>query len=283
MRFRALLPVFAVLLVAAPVGLTAEEGDSGVPPGFVYVEGGKFQMGTDSEEPTNESPLHEVVVEPFVISRYEVTNGQYEKFIEAKGYETEKNWSADGWKWRQGETGRALPVEWEELKVALGDEFGKHPVVGVSWYEADAYAKWSGMRLPTEIEWERAARGTDGRLFPWGNEFVHGLRKKPEDEAGRTYPVGANPADVSPAGVFDMGGNVSEWTATTFGPYPGTKYESRYWGEKARRSLKVARGGSWRWIDEPREPVAYKCRVTYRLIQNPPENGCSFIGFRLAK
>jgi iron(II)-dependent oxidoreductase len=281
MRARLLFPVLAVLLALFPATVGADE-EPEIPPGFIYVPGGKFLMGTDSDEPTNESPMHEVVVEPYLISRHEVSNGQYAKFIEAKGYETEKFWSEEGWKWRQGEYGRALPVEWEELKKQLGDEFDRHPVVGVCWYEADAYARWAGRRLPTEVEWERAARGTDARLFPWGNEFEHGLRRKPEGEAGRTYPVGANPADVSPVGAFDMGGNVSEWTATTFGPYPGTKYESRYWGEDARRKLKVARGGSWRYIDDAREPVAHKCRVTYRLIQVRPAVGCPFVGFRLA-
>lgn len=297
MNARATSLLLALLLLpfaAAPAGAAADEGKSEVPPGFLYVPGGKFLMGADYEKPAKEgekpevewrsdSPMHEAVVEPFLIARFEVTNGRFADFIAAKGYEKKEYWTEKGWAWLKSpeRQERKAPTDWAVRQKALADEFDKHPVSGVTFFEAEAYAKYAGARLPTEKEWERAARGTDGRLYPWGDEFEHGVReRKPENERGVTHPVGANPADVSPTGAFDMGGNVAEWTSTTFCPYPGTKYRSRHWGENAR-FLKVARGGSWRWIDL-KTPNEFKCRTTYRDIQNPPENGASYIGFRLA-
>jgi len=252
--------------------------------GMLLVPAGSFSMGTDDVEgkkPTNEGPKHEVELPAFYIARYEVTNGEFAKFVKAKGYEKKEHWSAEGWKWL-ARVKRKAPEKWDELEKSLGDEFDSHPVVGVSWYEADAFARWAGKRLPTEAEWERAARGTDRREFPWGNEFEQGLRKKPPEEKGRTSAVGINRGDVSPVGAHDMGGNVSEWTATEYGPYPGTKATSRYWGEKATRRLRVARGGSWRVIDEGPRPLPHKCRCAYRQVQYFPDDGYSFFGFRVA-
>jgi formylglycine-generating enzyme required for sulfatase activity len=275
----ATLLLLVLILLAGGPALEAQD-DVKAPEGMIYVPGGKFLMGSDVEEgqkPTEESPRHEVVVKPFFISLYEVTNREYARFIEAKGYEKKEYWSEEGRAWL-AKANRKLPVDWEKLTKSLGETFPSHPAVGASWFEADAFARYSGKRLLTEAEWERAARGTDGRKFPWGNRFETGVRKKPSGEAGPTYPVGANPADVSPAGAYDMGGNVAEWTSSWLEPYPGTKYPGRNWGKR-----KVPRGGCWRFMNLSK-PVEHKSRVTYRgLFQYPHTHGYTFIGIRLAK
>jgi len=276
-------PLLVLLFALAAVAAEAEKPAPDTK-GMILVPAGTFHMGTDvkeDEKPTNESPMHLVELPAFYIDRYEVTNARFAKFIDAKGYEKKGHWSEEGWKFIQ-KAGRELPEKWEELKKELGDDFDRHPVVGVSWYEAEAFARFAGKRLPTEAEWERAARGTDKRTFPWGEDFEQGHRPKPSEEKGRTSIVGVNRGDVSPVGAFDMGGNVCEWTGTEYGPYPGTKAKSRFWGKEAARKLKVARGGSWRVIDEGPRPQAHKCRASYRQVQYFPDDGYPFIGFRLA-
>ena len=287
------LATLAILL--APSAAMPEEGNARPgTDGMIFIPGGRFLMGTDvaeGERPSNESPQHPAEVRSYFISRYEVSNREFERFIAAKGYETEKYWSEDGWKWLEdlkrpradGEAvPRTRPAGWEARKVALGDEFPGHPVTGVSWFEADAYARFVGKRLPTEIEWERAARGTDGRTYPWGNEIESGLREIDPDEKGPTRPVGSNPADVSAEGVFDMGANVAEWTSSWYDGYPGTKFVSRYFGEDARRRLKIARGGSWRSVGQGVATAAHECRTSYREYQYSYRLGHAQIGFRLA-
>jgi formylglycine-generating enzyme required for sulfatase activity len=151
-------------------------------------------------------------------------------------------------------------------------------VVGISWFEAEAFARFSKKRLPTEEEWERAARGTDGRRFPWGNVFNEVLRKN----TSGTLPVGKPKEDRSAAGVFNMGTNVSEWTASWFDGYPGTKFKSRYWGEKAKKRFRVARGGSWRSMSMPKAAAEYRSAATFRVFQYAHDDGYPFIGLRLA-
>jgi len=285
------------LLLTLPLLLPFTAAVGAPPEGFVLVPAGEFRMGVDAgSAPTNDSPEHGVVLDAYYIGRHEVTNGEYAKFIAAKGYGKRDLWSDAGRRWLaeqvrrvpDGEGGtkeipRRAPDGWEERKKELGEVFPDYPVTGVSWFEAEAFARFAGARLPTEAEWERAARGTDGRRFPWGDDFAAGHRKKPGDEPGKASPVGVNEGDVSPVGARDMGTNVAEWTASWFEPYPETKYESRYWGEDARMRLKVARGGSWRFIAEGPRPVEHKCTTHYRLMQYRHDRGYPFVGFRLAK
>jgi formylglycine-generating enzyme required for sulfatase activity len=249
---------------------------------MLFVPGGTFVMGRDVEgEPTNDSPAHPVELSPFFIDRYEVTNARFEKFIAAKGYESLGFWSEEGRKWLETSK-RKLPEGFEDLKKSIGKDFLLHPVVGISWYEAEAFANFEGGRLPTEAEWERAARGRDGRTYPWGNEFKDGFTDTIDPKA-RTRTVGGNPADVSAEGLFDMGGNVAEWTASRFEGYPGTKYPGRWWGPTAKRYFRVARGGSWRDISRGMRAAEHEFRATRRLWEYAQENGQSFIGVRLAK
>jgi len=191
---------------------------------WVDVPGGDFLMGStaaDGQAWANERPQHTVYVDAFRISHSEVTNAQYRQFIDAGGYSTSVYWSAAGWQWRQA-NGVTQPGYWNDSVFNQPN----YPVVAVSWYEADAYTRWAGARLPTEAEWEKAARGTDGRIYPWGDAF-DGTRlnycdqnciwEAPDTTVNDGYcytaPVGTYPSGASPYGVLDMAGNALEWLA----------------------------------------------------------------------
>lgn len=176
-----------------------------------------------------ESRDREVLDHDFWIDRYPVTNEQYRKFILENGYGSKAYWSPKGWKWR-GETDITVPKYWDDSKWNKAD----HPVVGVSYYEAEAYAKWAGKRLPREQEWEKAARGEDGRIYPWGDEFDNSKCNSLNPArilTARTTPVTQYPQGVSPYGCYDMAGNVWEWCAD--------RYDEE---ESGAHGL---RGGSW--------------------------------------
>jgi serine/threonine protein kinase/formylglycine-generating enzyme required for sulfatase activity len=164
------------------------------PEGMVYVRGGELRVGRDDGE-VNEKPAHPVTVAPFFIDLTEVTNEQYQKFIDAKGYKPPPMWQ-----------GNHFPVD-----------ANKVPVTDVTWEDAKAYAEWvgDGRRLPTEDEWEFAARGTDGRIYPWGPEWAAGLSNSMSDnnEKQRLIGVGQFPKGASPFGLLDMSGNAWEWKA----------------------------------------------------------------------
>jgi len=169
------------------------------PVGMVKVAGGSYTIGREGGDPL-ESPAHEAQVTPFYIDRTEVTNAEYKKFIDA--------------------TGHPAPIHWRGGSFAPGED--RLPVTGVTWQDATDYAEWAGKRLPTEVEWEAAARGNDGRLYPWGNEWRSGIANigiKP----GRIEEVGRFPDGASPSGAQDMIGNVWEWTADEITVYPGSR------------------------------------------------------------
>jgi len=251
-------------LFVAPLAVLAA-----APGGMVTVPSGSFRMG--GEVAPEEKPVHSVTLPAFHMDRFEVTNAQFEKFIAAKGYATEKLWSKEGWAWRTDKEISA-PHDWAERKKTLGAAFGDHPVVGVSYYEAEAYARFAKKRLPTEIEWEKAARGTAGRTYPWGDEANEGGPVGGGGKA-RTYRVGSNAKDESPYGVKDLGSNVAEWTSSWYGPYPGSDHEDPNHGKKYR----VIRGGSWRY------DVAEKRRGAWRgyFRYGKPTTRAPFIGIRL--
>jgi formylglycine-generating enzyme required for sulfatase activity len=166
---------------------------------MVYVPEGKFWMGSEDGDPDargDEKPQHEVYLDAFWIDRTPVTNGEYGRFVEA--------------------TGQEKPKHWQDGRIPEGKE--DHPVIWVSWYDAQDYCRWRGeqagvaVRLPTEAEWEKAARGTDGQRYPWGNEFDREKCNSKEGGSGDTTPVGRySPACDSPYGLADMAGNVWEW------------------------------------------------------------------------
>ena len=239
--------------------------DSGDLSGEVFVPGGEHTLGADENVGfrfDNEKPPYVRAFDSFTIDISPVTNAAYMRFVEAGGYENPNYWSSRGWIWRDAQALKA-PCYWRynnaEWQVRMFDRWQplplKAPVCHVSQHEAQAYCKWAGRRLPTELEWEVAAsRGGDGRtlsphkmLYPWGNE-PHGASLANTDG----YRVGcvdvaAFPNGDSALGCRQMLGNVWEWTASRFGPYPGFSADlyaeySEPWFAEGRMIL---RGGSW--------------------------------------
>jgi serine/threonine-protein kinase len=196
---------------------------------MVYVPAGQFQMGS-TEGQRDERPVHTVTLDGFWIDRTEVTNGQYERCVAARVCE---------------------PPYFADSRHR--DEYYGHPnyvtfpVIKVGWFDARAYCEWAGARLPTEAEWEYAACGNDGRIYPWGDEepncdkanYWHGDEGCIKD----TAPVGYHSAGVSWCGTHDMAGNVWEWVADVYGVYPA-KPQVNQTGPSAGR-YRVLRGGSW--------------------------------------
>ena len=201
---------------------------------MVLIPAGKFIMGSNKRMP-DEGPQHTVYLDSYYIDVYEVTNAQYKKFIDA--------------------TKRRSPSHFRNRTYPAGK--ADHPVTEVTWYDAEAYCGWAGKRLPTDQEWEKAARGTDGRMFPWGDEFDTDKANTPQrweklHQEGDTMPVGSFPNGVSPYGVYDMSGNVWEWTSSWYKAYPGNKHPSENYGEQ----YKTLKGGSW-W-----DCSFYKCGIS---------------------
>ena len=223
---------------------TEDQFDFGI---MAKIDAATFKYGDDKRE--------KKIDQPYEIDIYPVTNAQYEEFIKAGGYRNDKYWSEQGVNWRN--RGNVIqPKLWDTPQWNQAD----CPVVGVSFYEAEAYAKWAHKRLPTEIEWERAARGTDGREYPWGDKFDRELCNTSESGHGKTTGVTLYPKGRSPAGCYDMAGNVWEWTAS--------------WYDKDKNSYAL-RGGSW-------YGGQYYCRCAARLISSPDLRGNNF-GFRCAR
>lgn len=217
-----------------------------LPSEMVCVPAGNCEYGNEGIEALdNERPVQRVEVKTFWIDRYPVTCAQYRTFMAAGGYEDARWWSAEGWQWLQAAQ-VTEPLYWS------GDAAEDlHPVSGVSWYEADAYARFVGKRLPTEVEWEKAASWhplTQQRQpYPWGEAEPDADRCNHSHLVGRTTPVDRYVAGQSPYGCYDMLGNVWEWTATWFDGYAGFEaypyrgYSQAYFDNQHR----VLRGGSW--------------------------------------
>jgi formylglycine-generating enzyme required for sulfatase activity len=185
---------------------------------MVRVPAGEFTMGSDDHD--NEKPPHRVYLDAYAVDKYEVTNALYKRFMDA--------------------TGRAAPAYWTDAKWNGATQ----PVVGVSWHDADAYCRWAGKRLPTEAEWEKAARGTDGRKYPWGDQW-EASRANAENKLGKTAPVGSYSSGVSPYGAHDMAGNVWEWVADWYDAGYYKQTPERNPQGPASGSARVLRGGSW--------------------------------------
>jgi formylglycine-generating enzyme required for sulfatase activity len=218
----------------------------------------------DAEAFSDESPVHEVSLNEFLIGCYPVTVQEYKKFIEEGGYEKEDHW---------GETGGfgefKEPKNWEEQQW-----HGNRPVTGVSWWEAAAYCKWAKGRLPTEAEWERAARGTrENAKYSWGNGPIDETRANYGSKVGRPTPVGLYPKGATTEGVDDMLGNVWEWCLDWYGDYPEAHVENPKGPQSG--SSRVLRGGSWYDV-----PGDVRVSVRYRY---PPEYRNDNIGFRCVR
>ncbi len=245
----------------------------------MLVPGGTYEIGTDTEPWAydNERPAHPLTIRPFRIDTTAVTNRAYTAFVDDGGYDDPAHWSEPGWAWRT-DAELAAPQFWRRSSYQhtwLRHRFGRteavppdEPVQHVSWYEADAFARWSGARLPTEAEWEIAAHGSAAGPANLWREGPH--RFAPA-------PVGSRPDDVSTWGVHGMLGGVWEWTASDFLPYPGFRafpyreYSEVFFGSE----YKVLRGGSW-----ATHPSAV--RTTFRNWDFPIRRQI-FAGFRCAR
>jgi iron(II)-dependent oxidoreductase len=193
---------------------TLEHPQDGSP--LVLVPAGPFLMGLPGNDlfaEDHEKPLREISLAAYWIDIYPVTNARFGKFVMAGGYDDAEWWSRAGWEWKK-EAGVHEPLQWREP----GWDGPDQPVAGVSWYEAEAYAHWAGRRLPTDAEWEKAARGTDGRRFPWGNEWPTPDLANFNSHVGRTTPVGLYREGASPYGCQDMAGNVNNWVSDWYWP-----------------------------------------------------------------
>ena len=242
---------------------------------MILISAGTFTMGSDNRA-ADEKPKHKVYLDAYYISKYEVTNAEYYEFWKLQTDSPQK-------------TSQHTPENFTHLPQigdwpARAEQFPNHPVVGVSWHDVNAYAAWKGMRLPTEAEWEKAARGYTDRIWPWGNAIEPHANTDANDDGyeNRIAPVGSFPKGKSYYGVMDMAGNVWEWTADWYS-------DVYYWSSSqaaAKRPKKNPTGasvGSWRvirggsWLD-----TIARCSTTFRLYLYPNLK-TSFVGFRLAK
>jgi formylglycine-generating enzyme required for sulfatase activity len=236
---------------------------------MVEIPAGEFIMGSDKGD-SNEQPVHTVYLDAFYIDKYEVTNAQFAQFLNEQ-----RNQEEGGVTW--------LDIRHEDCLISQSGEqyrpksgYEDHPVIEVSWYGAKAYCQWAGKRLPTEAEWEKAARGTDGRTYPWGEGIDCDHAQYGGDECtGQTVPVGSKPKGASPYGALDMVGNVWEWVADW--------YDSGYYNQSPGRNplgpdsgeYRVLRGGGW-------GHAPYHVRSAYRF-RSPPVGSRGDFGFRCAR
>ena len=259
-------------------------------PREVHIPGGPFTMGTSTEAWAldNECPAHTVDVPAFYLDTTPVTNGAYQEFLADGGYDEPRWWSPAGWHHRQ-RAGLAAPLYWRrEGSGWVRTRFGitepvppAEPVVHVSWYEAQAYAAWAGRRLPTEAEWEKAARHDPAtgrsRRFPWGDEDPTSDRANLGQRYLQPATAGSYPRGASPAGVRQLIGDVWEWTSSDFLPYPGftawpyKEYSEVFFGSE----YKMLRGGSF-------GVASVACRGTFRNWDYPVRRQI-FAGFRTAR
>ncbi len=252
------------LLVVLPGATTGTEAQGRITAeGMVLIPEGPFTMGATEDDILwaaetylsesleyyrDETPAHPVQLEAFFIDKTEVTVGAFKDYLAA--------------------TGDNPPRYFDNEKFNAHEQ----PLVGVSWKQADAYCKWAGKRLPTEAEWEKAARGTDSRFYPWGKnpDPVRGNFRGRKDGFRYPAPVGSFPEGASPYGVLDLAGNVWEWTDSWYGPHPGNDTTHDLSGEQ----FKVMKGGSWfSNMDLARITVRGKALPTQRM---------NYIGFRCA-
>lgn len=276
-----------------------------LPPAMVRIEGGSFLIGSTPEEveqalvayrqvgfgegearewtnsEINDGPI---AVATFEIGQYPVTNAQYRLFVEQQGYDPERPWWGDaGRAWLKRDR-RTEPGYWNDER--LGQERPNHPVVGVTWYEAQAFCGWLTQnreynpegyiyRLPSEAEWEYAARGKARRTYPWGKDEPDGERANYDDQYDRTTAVGCFSLGGTPEGVDDLVGNVREWTSTVYAPYPYDPDDGREEKSNPTKKRFALRGGGW---DNP-SVVLRACDRDH----NAPEFHYDAIGFRLAR
>ena len=223
------------------------------PSPMAYVSAGEFIMGSN-ERWDDEAPEHISTTNAFYIDLNEVSNADYKIFVDANL--------------------KKHPFHWPDGNLPQGKE--NHPVVYVSWFDANEYCSWAGKRLPTEQEWEKAARGEDGLIYPWGNEWSLDKSNNPYKNSAGTEPVGSYPEGRSPYGLYDISGNVWEWVDSHYLPHPGNPVTRTEYGTDKR----VLKGGSWF------DCLSYGCGLsapTFNRSFFTPEVKNNSFGFRCAK
>lgn len=309
--------VVVACLLASVLAKAVDSEDKAIPKGesMKLIPAGPFVMGSDrlpnKDESTgvgtikpwylDEHPSHKVTLPAYFIDRYEVTNAQYRNFVSATGHTPPIMWGENGYllslrmdALSQLDIGRirrlaertfrldmdTRTMEKQALLVAIDTRLhylDNEPVTDVSWHDADAYCTWAGKRLPSEAEWEKAARGQNGSEFSWGDKWAPGKSNTGEESwDDGVAPVGSYPTDKSPYGVYDMAGNVSEWVEDWYQPYPGSDYQSDAFGKK----FKVLRGAAWG--REGHYAMHQFQRGAYRFYLDP-ESILEDVGFRCAK
>jgi formylglycine-generating enzyme required for sulfatase activity len=221
---------------------------------MVMVPAGEFTMGTTMGD--DEKPVHRVYLNAFYMDKYEVTVGQYAKYLQATGMEE--------------------PSDWDIMNQP---QHSKRPVVNINWSDAVTFCKWAGKRLPTEAEWEKAARGTDGRTYPWGDEAPTRLHanfgKKEWDNHLALVPVGSFEMGKSPYGIYDLAGNAWEWVNDWYDHDYYKKSPKKNPPGPTKSESKVVRGGSWLYVPE-------FLRTSFRFNADPSGRHFGY-GFRCAK
>ncbi len=235
---------------------------------MVLVPAGEFIMGTNLTDPDNthlkigtvkplyrdQHPERKIHLPAFYIDQYEVTNREYQRFLEESGYPD-------------------LPGHWDAAQFPEGT--GDLPVTNITWREALTYALWAGKRLPTEAQWEKASRGSDGRLYPWGNEYQKGWANIGIDGAKALMAGGSYPKDVSSYQVYDMAGNVMEWTLDWYQAYPGNDYRFSKFGDQ----FKVIRGNGFQ---KGGHYFLEAYRYAFYRTEAQPDEYFENVGFRCA-
>jgi formylglycine-generating enzyme required for sulfatase activity len=232
---------------------------------MVYIPAGEFTMGSDVNN-NDEKPAHKVNLDGFWIDQTEVTNAMYAQFLNEKG-----NQSQSGVNWLDDKDAdvriHKSGSRWQAELI-----YANHPVVEVSWYGASAYCTWAGGRLPTEAEWEKAARGTDQRTYPWGNNPAECAYANYTGCFNSIRAAGLLPAGVSPYGILDMAGNAWEWVADWYGQDYYTSSPIDNPTGPVSGNARILRGGSWQYEDS-------FIRTTHRY-KSAPETTNDYIGFR---
>jgi ergothioneine biosynthesis protein EgtB len=267
-------------------GAHPADAEAGPWPGDVEVAGGTWRLGAAPEAGfafDNEKWAHPVVLQRFRIARAPVTNAEFAAFVEDGGYRQRRFWMDEGWRWRESADAQA-PIYWRRAdgghwnvrRFARTEPLAPHqPVIHVNWYEAEAWCRWAGRRLPTEAEWEAAAAGPGAAKtkFPWGDDAATPARANLDGFALCTVDVAACAAGDSVWGCRQMIGNVWEWTASSFAPFPGFSADIyKDYSEPWFGTRKVLRGGAW----------ATRARMITSAYRNffTPERRDIFAGFR---
>ncbi len=235
---------------------------------LVLIPAGPFVMGTDKTDTDNthqkigtvkplyldQHPERTLNLAAYYIDQYEITNKEYRRFIVETQFPE-------------------YPTHWQETAVPEG--LGAHPVVNITWREAFSYCAWAGRRLPTEAQWEKAARGPEGQLFPWGPEDRKKVANMGVEGDRKTVPVGSYPEDKSPYGVFDLAGNVMEWTRDWYQAYPGNGHKDPRFGTQ----FKVLRGNGFQ---KAGHYFLEAYRYAFNRTEVPPDDYFENVGFRCA-